>query len=56
MLILTRQVGESIMIGEDIKITILDKTFTRVRVGITAPKETAVHREEVYDKIKAQKS
>jgi len=44
------------MIGDDIKITILDKTFTRVRVGIDAPKETAVHREEVYDKIKKQES
>ena len=56
MLILTRKVGETIMIGDDIKITILDKSFTRVRIGITAPENVAVHRSEIYDKIKDQES
>lgn len=54
MLIFTRKVGESFMIGDDIKVTILDKNFTRVRVGIDAPRGTSVHREEIYDKIKKQ--
>ena len=54
MLILTRKVGETIMIGDDIKITVLDKNFTRVRIGIDAPRGTSVHREEIYDKIKEQ--
>lgn len=54
MLILTRKVGETIMIGDDIKITVLDKNFTRVRIGIDAPRGTSVHRSEIYDKIKEQ--
>jgi len=54
MLILTRRVGETIMIGDDIKITILDKNFTRVRVGIEAPKNVPVHRLEIFEKIKNQ--
>lgn len=54
MLILTRSVGESIMIGDDIKITILDKSLKQVRVGISAPPDVAVHRLEIYDKIKEQ--
>ena len=56
MLILTRKIGEKIMIGNDITITILNKKYNSVRIGITAPPETAVHREEVYDKIKEQES
>lgn len=56
MLILTRKVGETIMIGDDIKITVLDKNFTRVRLGIDAPPEVDVHREEIWQKIKKQNS
>jgi len=56
MLILTRRIGESIKIGDDIEIIILDKNFTRVRLGINAPPEVAVHRSEIYDKIKDQES
>jgi len=55
MLILTRKVGEKIIIGDDITITILDKNFTRVRVGIDAPSDMAVHREEIWLKIQDQK-
>ena len=54
MLILSRKINESIMIGDDIEIIILDKNYTRVRVGIKAPPETDVHRLEVYEKIKEQ--
>jgi len=54
MLILTRRIGESIKIGDDIEIIVLDKNFTRVRLGINAPPEVAVHRSEIYDKIKEQ--
>ena len=52
MLILTRRVGETIMIGEDIKVTVLGVKGNQVRVGIDAPKEVAVHREEIYERIK----
>lgn len=54
MLILTRKIGEKIIIGDDITITVLDKNFNRVRLGIDAPPDVAVHREEIYDKIKEQ--
>lgn len=52
MLILTRRVGETIMIGEDIAVTILGVTGNQVRVGVNAPKEVSVHREEIYERIK----
>jgi carbon storage regulator len=52
MLILTRRVGETIMIGEDVKVTVLGVKGNQVRVGIDAPKEVAVHREEIYERIK----
>ncbi len=51
MLILTRRVGESLMIGEDVSITVLGIKGNQVRIGIDAPKEVAVHREEIYDRI-----
>jgi carbon storage regulator len=53
MLILTRRTNESIMIGDDITITILGVTGQQVRIGCNAPQEVAVHREEIYKRIKA---
>lgn len=55
MLVLTRQSGESIMIGDHIKITILKVSGSQVRVGVLAPKDVAVHREEVYERIEQEK-
>jgi len=55
MLILTRRVGETVMIGDNVTITVLGVKGNQVRVGINAPKETAVHREEIYDRIKREK-
>ena len=54
MLILTRRPGESIIIADDVVITILGVRQNQVRVGVTAPKRTPVHREEVYRRIRAQ--
>ena len=54
MLILTRRVGESVMIDNDITVTILGVKGNQVRVGVNAPKEVAVHREEIYERIKAE--
>ncbi len=51
MLILTRKLGESINIGDQIKVTILEIHGNQVRIGIEAPKHTKIYREEVYDKI-----
>ena len=51
MLILTRKSGESLMIGEDISVTVLGVKGNQVRIGINAPKDIAVHREEIFDKI-----
>lgn len=55
MLVLTRKLNESIIIGDDITITIVDVYNKRVRIGITAPKSVAVHREEVYDAIQKER-
>lgn len=52
MLILTRRVGETLMIGDDVAITVLGVKGNQVRVGINAPKEVPVHREEIYLRIK----
>lgn len=54
MLVLSRQRDETIMIGDDIEITVVDIRGDKVRVGITAPSRIAVHRKEVYDAIKAE--
>jgi len=56
MLILTRKVGESINIGDDITITILGVKGNQVRIGIDAPKDVAVHREEIYQRIKREET
>jgi carbon storage regulator len=54
MLILTRRVGEVIKIGEEISVTVLEVKGNQVRMGFTAPKDVAVHREEVFVRIKAE--
>lgn len=54
MLILSRRVGETVMIGDSITFTVLGVKGNQVRVGVNAPKEIAVHREEIYDRIKRE--
>ena len=55
MLILTRKVGESVLIGNDISITILSVRGNQVKLGVEAPKEVSVQREEIYQRIKQMK-
>jgi len=52
MLILTRRVGETLMIGSDIVVTVLGVKGNQVRIGVKAPKDVAVHREEIFEKIR----
>ena len=54
MLILTRRVGESVVIGEDVTVTVLGVKGNQVRIGINAPKHVAVHREEIFERIKRE--
>ncbi|MDO4698230.1 MAG: carbon storage regulator CsrA [Pasteurellaceae bacterium] len=53
MLILTRKIGESLLIGDDVEITVLSIRGGQVKLGVKAPKEISVHREEIYQRIKA---
>jgi carbon storage regulator len=56
MLILTRRVGETLMIGDSVSVTVLGVKGNQVRIGINAPKDVAVHREEIFQRIKREHS
>lgn len=56
MLILTRRLGETLTIGDNVTVTVLDVRGTQVRLGIDAPPEVPVHREEIYQKIQREKA
>jgi carbon storage regulator len=55
MLILTRRVGEAVMIGDEVTVTVLGVKGNQVRIGVNAPKTVSVHREEIFDRIKSEK-
>ena len=55
MLILTRRVGETLMVGDEVTVTALGVKGNQVRIGVNAPKEVAVHREEIYQRIQKEK-
>ena len=54
MLILTRRVGESLMIGDEVNVTVLGIKGNQVRIGVNAPKDVAVHRDEIYQRIQQE--
>ena len=54
MLILTRRVGETLMVGDEVTVTVLGVKGNQVRLGVNAPKSVAVHREEIYNRIQAE--
>ena len=54
MLILTRRTGETLMVGDEVTVSVLGVKGNQVRIGINAPKEVSVHREEIYERIKAE--
>ncbi len=56
MLILTRRIGETLNIGDEIQITVLGVKGNQVRLGINAPKDVPVHREEIYERIKQERA
>jgi carbon storage regulator len=56
MLILTRRVGEALVVGTEVTVTVIAVKGNQVRIGINAPKDVAVHREEVYDRVQAEKT
>jgi len=56
MLILTRRVGETLMIGDEVSVTVLGVKGNQVRIGVNAPKTVSVHREEIYQRIQREKS